>query len=181
MIGDRLLLWRLRRGDKEALRAIYEKYRGRLMGVATAIVGSGEAAEDVLHDVFVNLAEKVVGLEDIGNLRAYLITCVANKARDRFRRRHGQVGLEAVGEIASDGPEAGERAARAETAAIIKEAIEKLPQEQREVVMLRLQGEMRFDEIAKLQEASSGTVRARYRYGIEKLRALMKMNGEVTR
>lgn len=178
MIEDRLLLWRLGRGDKEALRAIYEKYKGRLMGVACAVGGS-EWAEDVLHDVFVTLAEKAVRLEGIGNLRGYLVTCVANKARDRFRRRHGQVGLETAGEKADTGLEAGEAAAQQETAASIQQAIGKLPEEQRQVVMLRLHGEMRFAEIAKLQEVSGGTVRARYRYGIEKLRVLM--NGEVTR
>ncbi len=179
MLEDRLLLWRVRRGDKEALRAIYESHKGRLMGMAAGILGSNEAAEDVLHDVFVSFAERAVRLEEIGNLRAYLATCVVNRSRDRFRRKGGEVQLEAAAEVTGRGPEASESAARGEEIAKLREAIEELPAEQREVVMMRLHGEMRFAQIAKVQGAPAGTVRARYRYGLEKLRTIM--NGEVTR
>jgi RNA polymerase sigma-70 factor (ECF subfamily) len=57
-------------------------------------------------------------------------------------------------------------------------AIAKLPCEQREVVALRLQGEMPFRQIARLQGESTNTVQSRYRYGIEKLRTLLKKEYE---
>ena len=53
-----------------------------------------------------------------------------------------------------------------------------LPYEQREVITLRIQGDMKFSTIAGLQETSVKTVISRYRYGISKLRTLL--NGEVT-
>jgi RNA polymerase sigma-70 factor (ECF subfamily) len=52
-------------------------------------------------------------------------------------------------------------------------ALAELPVEQREVVTLRLNAGMKFREIARVQETSAATVQARYRYGIEKLRALL--------
>lgn len=63
-----------------------------------------------------------------------------------------------------------EAAALAEEAERLTGALAELPAEQREVVTLRLNGGLRFKEIARLQETSAPTVQARYRYGIEKLR-----------
>ena len=59
----------------------------------------------------------------------------------------------------------------------LKEAITQLPYEQREVVVLRVQGDMRFRQIAKLQDVSIKTALSRYRYGLDKLRSML--NGEV--
>ena len=59
----------------------------------------------------------------------------------------------------------------------LKEAITQLPYEQREVVVLRVHGDMRFRQIAKLQDVSVKTALSRYRYGVDKLRSML--NGEV--
>jgi RNA polymerase sigma-70 factor, ECF subfamily len=180
MLEDRVLLWRLKRGDGEALRRIYEKYRVCLMSLATGLLGSREAAEDVLHDVFVNFAAKAVKLEIAGELRSYLATSIVNKVRDKLKKRSSsEVGLTAAGDVAGDAPGVVETVARAEEIAMLREAMKTLPREQREVLMLRVHGRMRFEEIAKVQGTISGTARARYRYGLEKLRSLM--NGEVAR
>ena len=56
-------------------------------------------------------------------------------------------------------------------------AIAQLPNEQREVIVLRLKGEMTFREIAKLHDVSVNTIQGRYRYGLNKLRSIL--NGEV--
>ena len=59
----------------------------------------------------------------------------------------------------------------------LKEAITHLPYEQREVIILRVHGDMRFRQIAKLQDVSIKTTLSRYRYGLDKLRSML--NGEV--
>ena len=64
-----------------------------------------------------------------------------------------------------------------EQAGRLKQAVADLPDEQREVVLLRLTADMKFRDIAKLQQVSINTVQGRYRYGIDKLRSVL--NGEV--
>jgi RNA polymerase sigma-70 factor (ECF subfamily) len=59
----------------------------------------------------------------------------------------------------------------------LKEAIVKVPYEQREVVILHLQGGRTFRQIAESQDMPVSTIQSRYRYGLEKLRSLL--NGEV--
>ena len=63
MLEDSVLLWRLRRGDAEALRVLYDKYKGSLRTMAASMLGSRGDGEDVLQDVFVSFAENV------GNIR----------------------------------------------------------------------------------------------------------------
>ena len=59
----------------------------------------------------------------------------------------------------------------------LNNAIAKLPAEQRDVITLRLKGEMKFREIARLKGTSINTIQGRYRYGLKRLRSIL--NGEV--
>jgi len=59
----------------------------------------------------------------------------------------------------------------------LKAAMDRLPYEQKETILLRIQGQMKFREIARMQEVSVGTALSRYRYGLNKLRSIF--NGEV--
>jgi len=56
---------------------------------------------------------------------------------------------------------------------MVTRALEKLPLEQREIVVLRLQGDMKFHQIAAMLDISLNTAQSRYRYGMEKLRQLL--------
>jgi RNA polymerase sigma-70 factor (ECF subfamily) len=64
-----------------------------------------------------------------------------------------------------------------ERAQRLTHAIAELPDEQRQVIILRLKGDMKFRDIAKLQNVSINTIQGRYRYGLDKLKSML--NGEV--
>jgi RNA polymerase sigma-70 factor (ECF subfamily) len=129
--------------------------------------------EDVCHDVFVNFAKTSGRFKLKGSLRGYLSICVANRARDvnRAAQRRGAVGLAEAGSPPSreDDPELD--TLRREQAATIEAVMADLPDEQRTVLVLHLQGALPFREIAALSDSSINTVTSRYRYGLEKLRA----------
>jgi len=178
MVEDKRLVWELKRGDKEALRRIYEKYKDNLLTVATSLLHDSFAAEDVLHDVFVSFAASVGRLQLRGSLKSYLIISAVNLVRDKFRRKKlRMVGLEQVGQISSnsDGPE--QSAIFSEQSRLLTAGLAKLPLEQREVIILHLSGGMKFKQIANLQGTSISTVQGRYRYGLSKLRTIL--NGEM--
>lgn len=179
MLEDKLLLWKFKRGSAEALERIYEKYESYLVTVATALLSNTHAAEDVLHDFFVSFVKSADRMRLSGNLRAYMATCVANLARDRIRRmRLEPAVLEENIPIKSSSPGPELSAIRDEESATLNRAILQLPHEQREVIVLHLQGNLRFTQIARLRSTSANTIRSRYRYGMEKLRSLL--NSEVT-
>ena len=171
---DRRLVHRLSRADPDALRQIYHRYKDDLLTVAMALLADPDAAEDCVHDVFVHFASAPADMRANRNLRAYLMRCVANRAKNLIRRQQ----LEPVREI-DEQDSAGERDCPdgrlivSEESMRIFEAMAKLPSEQREVVSLHIHGQMKFREIAEHLDVSINTVQSRYRYGIEKLRVFL--------
>jgi len=175
---DTWLILGFKRGSTEALYRIYEKYERTMLCVATGLLNDVGTAEDVVHDVFVALAQAPERLRLTGSLRAYLTTCVANLARDRLRarrriaksleyRRANEIGESApLSEVLYD-----------EQLRQLTDALGQLPHEQREVLVLHLRGGLPFRAIARAQGVSINTAQSRYRYGLDKLRSLL--NGEL--
>jgi len=175
MLEDKRLIWELKQGDKEALRQIYMKYKDNLLTIATSLLHDAYTAEDVLHDVFVSFAASVGRLELRVSLRNYLMASVVNRVRDRYRKKkHHMVELDKVAPVSSDsdGPE--QSAIFAEELQLLADALFQLPLEQRETIILHLNGGMKFKEIAEVQRIKLSTVQGRYRYGLDKLRTILR-------
>lgn len=178
MIEDKLLKWKFKCGSRDALRRIYEKYQDYLLTLAMALLNDVNSAEDVLHDVFVSFAESAEEFRLRGSLKAYLATCVINRARDRIRAAQRQpVGLEEAELISSKSNGPGQSVICSEESRRLNVVMAQLPYEQREAVALHIKGGLKFREIARLQGVSVNTIQGRYRYGLNKLRSLL--NGEV--
>ena len=79
---DKLLVLRCKRGSTEALGRIYEKYKTDMLVLAMALLNDKSAAEDVMHDVFLSFVMNIEKFSLTGNLKAYLLTCLANQARN---------------------------------------------------------------------------------------------------
>jgi RNA polymerase sigma-70 factor (ECF subfamily) len=176
---DKLLIWKLRRGSRDALRRTYDKYHGDLLKIAVVLTGGMNPAEDVVQDVFTRFAQSCSHLRVSGSLRNYLITSTLNGVRN-LRRYHSRHEMRTLAE--ADGLPSPERwpeqwAVMSEQLERLAAAMARLPDEQREVITLRIEADMTLRRIAQLQKTSIGTVQGRYRYGIEKLRSLL--NGEI--
>jgi len=174
MLEDKLLVIKCRGGNKDAMCRIYDKYKDYLLTLAKGLLGEQATAEDVVHDVFVSFARLVKQFQLKGSLRAYLATCVSNLARDKIRARTRQAQvLDSMNPITlcSDNP--AQSLIESEQLTQLRQALNQIPYEQRETVMLHLKAGMKFREIARLQGTSVSTVHGRYRYGLDKLRSLL--------
>ena len=179
MLEDGLLIWRIKGGSREALRRVYEKYRTDLLRLAAMLLHDAGAAEDTVHDVFVAFVQAAPRLRVRGSLKGYLLTCVANNARNRNRagQRRQTVGLGEAAAVVSGTRTPEQWVTYGEELRQWSAVLARLPYEQREVVVLRLRAGMTFRQIALLQEVSVNTAKGRYRYALEKLRSLV--NGEL--
>ncbi len=178
MIEDELLKWRFRRGSREALARIYEKYVHLLLSIALGLLNDPQEAEDVVHDVFVAFAQGANGFGLRGSLKAYLATCVVNRARDRARRERARQRLADGYPTTLLGTDEADRSlVYSERCARLSQALAELPYEQREAVVLKIKDGLKLRDIARLQNVSISTVHGRYRYGMDKLRTLL--NGEI--
>lgn len=178
MIEDELLKLKFKAGSIDALQRIYEKYRDRLLTLAMALLNDTHAAEDVLHDVFVTFARSRDRFALRGSLKSYLATCVVNRARDRMRaRKFSGQNFDEEMPVESHAAPPDQRITSDEQSRLVARALARLPEEQREVIALHLNGQLRLYAIAKLQNVPLTTVRGRYRHGIDKLRSIL--NGRI--
>lgn len=176
MHDEKKLIRAMKNGDRDALRTLYIRHKDFLLTLANALLHDMPAAEDVVHDVFVNFTRNIRDFRLTGSLKSYLATSAANRARSLLRKKkvHAVSSDFAVEPAAETNPCPVEMQ---DTAERLRIHLTALPEDQREAITLRLMAGMKFKEIAKLQEVPIATVQGRYRYGIDKLRSLL--NGEL--
>ncbi|MHC4105523.1 MAG: RNA polymerase sigma factor [Planctomycetota bacterium] len=172
---DKLLVLKFKHGSPDALERIYKKYKTDLLILAIALLNDKSTAEDVLHDVFLSFVQSLEKFRLTGSLKGYLMTCVANRARNTNKAKHHQsVGLEAADAFGSHSDEPPASIICNEQLQQLSSAMARLPYDQREVILLHHQAAMTFKTIAKSQEISVNTAKSRYRYGLDKLRLILE-------
>jgi len=174
MIEDKLLIWQCKQGSRAAFERVYEKYQGDLRTLAANLLDDRAAAEDIVHDVFISLLKVIDRFEIRSSLAGYLKTSVANKARDYRRKKRPRTVAFNDAELAisnDNGP--AERIVQSELSRKLDAAMNRLPYEQREAIVLYLHGHMKFRVIARLQKVSTKTAHTRYRTGLDGLKSML--------
>ncbi|MGD8499612.1 MAG: sigma-70 family RNA polymerase sigma factor [Phycisphaerales bacterium] len=181
MLEDKVLIWRFKCGSGEALCRIYQKYKKDLLRLATILLNDVGDAEDIVHDVFVSFAQSAEKLKLNGRLKSYLLTCVANRARNKNRANQYRqtTDLDKAESFVSQSKTPEQWLIQSEELRRWSDIMAQLPYEQREAVILHLRAGLKFRQIANSQGISINTVKGRYRYGLEKLRSIL--DGEVKR
>jgi len=180
VLEDRLLVWKFKHGSKDAFCRIYEKYRDDLLRLALSLLNEADIAEDVVHDVFTSFIRNRRQFRLTGNLKSYLATCVANRARNEnrsYQRRH-KTGPDVADSVTLDSSRPDHWIITSDEFRRLNEALKQVPYDQRETVILRAQSDMKFRQIAETQHVPIKTAQSRYRAGLNKLRSLL--NSEVT-
>lgn len=171
---DQLLAERLRSGDREALGLLYDRYAPVAMAVAVRVVSDRDLAEDLVHDAFVAVWQKIERFDPArGSLRSWLLTIVRNRAIDRLRgtRPSIEVGEADEQSLLRTSPNpTWEEAVRRSSATQLRAALAGLPDEQRQAVELAYFGGHTYREIAVLTGVPQGTASGRLRLALAKLR-----------
>ena len=147
----------------EALR-LYEEHGRALLAYACALLRDPSAAEDVLHQVFLNVLRGRAAI--IGEPAPYLFRAVRNASLNLVRGHSRDVALARGGVWLTSAGDS------AETSLALQSALSTLPDEQREVVVLHIWGELTFEEAAAVIGVSPNTAASRYRYGLAKLKEI---------
>lgn len=158
-------------GPGPALVETYRRTAPAMFRQAILLLGDVGAAEDVVQEAFLRTWRRREQLRDAHGLDGYLVTAARNLALDHLRWRAHRVTQEPdEGRDPFVVPRTEEATADAER---LNNALRRLPDEQREVVLLHLTGGLTFPEIAARTGAPVGTVNSRYRYGLTRLRELL--------
>ncbi len=163
---------KMKMGDKEGLREIYQAYIGYIYSIVYQVIQNKENAEDVTSEFFLRIWEKA-GQYKTGSMghRGYLATIARNMSID-FLRKHGREQLVETQE--EDAVVAAGESISVEQEVIeelsMKEALENLETKEREIVHLKIMGELTFQEIAGILAMPMGTVTWKYQNALKKLR-----------
>ena len=174
------LLKRIGAGDRASFEQIYERFSGVLFSTAYRVLNNQEAAEDVLQDAFVQIWEKAPLYDpQRGKPLTWAVTLTRNKAIDRLRstqRRHrlqDDVEKEAQTFEQFDDKSSVDVVDAMEKGAMVRDAITKLSQDQREAIELAFFSGLTQTEIAERLGEPLGTIKARIRRGMMKLREVI--------
>ncbi len=157
------------------LERIHDEHVVAMFRHGLAVLRDEAAVRDVLQDVFLKLAEGRVDLATVENQRSYLLRMVHHAALDLLRRRKvRQDHVEKQSAAPAGFFETQQDPDREAYRRQLEVALAELPEEQRVVVVLKLWQERTFDEISEICGIPLNTAASRYRYGLDKLRALLR-------
>ena len=153
-------------GNTAEIEFLYRQHGPALLLFAQAVTGERGRAQDAVHQVFLKLLEKG-SLSQVVDKKAYLFACVRNAALNdsKLRDRNAPLDPDSAWFSPPDRDYAGEQN--------LRRALEALPSDQRQVMVLHIWGELTFSQISDLLDLSSNTVASRYRYALAKLRDSM--------
>jgi RNA polymerase sigma-70 factor (ECF subfamily) len=165
------LLAGLVQGCEDAFAALYDRYGRPLYRVAWTLLRSRQDAEDAVQEVFLGLVRARAALGRVENLRAYLFSALRHAVARQGARRKA-VTLPAADPPARDAHPEGD--VDPEIFRLLEVGLAALPAPQREVLSLKIDGGLTFAEVAAVLGIRPKTAASRYRYALEKLRAILR-------
>jgi RNA polymerase sigma-70 factor, ECF subfamily len=192
--SDESLMLRYRDGDVRAFELLVTRHRKALFNFILRFVRDTAAAEDVTQETFLRLVKGADAYERQAKFTTWLYTIARNLCVDAARRgKHRKAasldaplgdedGSASLLDLVPDGAAGVDRQAQSRELAVrLRQAIEALPDEQREIFLLREVADLQFNEIANVIGCPENTVKSRMRYALEKLREALEEYRDLAR
>jgi RNA polymerase sigma-70 factor (ECF subfamily) len=183
------LVARAREGDPQAFNALVARFQDGIYSLTLRMLGSSQPAEDATQETFIRAWRRIDTFRG-GSFRSWLFTIAANQARDELRRRRRRPASSldqarddpdrADLDPPSDDPTAQEEVERLEMRAALERALQTLPDDWREVVVLSDIHGMDYREVAEATGLALGTVKSRLSRARSRLRDVIRESRELS-
>lgn len=194
-VTDEALMIRFQQGDRAAFAVLVKKHKSPLFNFALRQIRVRTTAEDVVQETFVRVVQNAADFKHEARFTTWLYTIARNLCIDHLRkgalRKHPSLdassssredGGPTLGEQTADARASVERDATASELRVrIASAVETLPDDQREVFLMREVANLPFKEIADITGVPENTVKSRMRYALERLQAALSEYEEYAR
>lgn len=172
---DNALFLLIRERDKQAFTVVYQKYHAYLYALALRYLKNTEMAQDAVQHVFVKLWENTAKMEIEINLKNYLYTMTKNYIINQIRDRKEVVSLNYVhAQTEISDSDWFETVDEMELSDVLREGIDKLPPQKREVCKMKIEGEVSNQDIAENMGVSVHTVKSHYQESVKMLRSYFR-------
>jgi RNA polymerase sigma-70 factor (ECF subfamily) len=185
--SDERLMLRFQAGDAGAFESLVRRHRGPVFNFLVRLMGDRPRAEDLLQDAWLKVVDAAPRWERRARFTTWLYTIARNLALDERRKsvHRKSESLEAIGAdgrsladgLPGEGPAPDRGAEDALLRPRLEAALAALPEEQREVFLLREYAGLPFQEIGRVTGVSENTVKSRMRYSLEALRRQLEALG----
>ncbi len=172
------LIRRCQAGDKEAFRTLVEQYRSILFGTAYLMIRDKGLAEDAVQEALIQIWKHLPSFHLKSSIKTWLVRIVMNEVKQQFRKKKlTMVSLEEAPETSSEHEEAETVLIRNEERQGLRQALGKLPPDQREALVLRYFSELTVPEIAVVVNQPQGTIKSRLSRALEHLNEILNRDG----
>ena len=170
-IEDYILIRRIQNGDPEAFETLVRKhYQNIYQFCVRRCNGDTALAADLTQDTFLKLIEHIQQYRLTGKFINFLLTIAVNTCNNHFKKKSPDiVDMDTLSAVQSN-LNISEEVLRQEDAKIIQQAIDRLPDMQKEVVILRFYHDRKLKEIAAITGVSLPTAKSRLKQGLDKLK-----------
>ena len=183
MLSDRALLNNYLSGDRSAISELIERHSRRVRNYIGMMVKDDAVADDIFQETFIK-AIKVIdegGYTDSGKFLSWILRIAHNRVLDHFRREKSsrqlnerEAGYDVLGTLRVTEDNVEDDIIQSEVLNTVRNLVDALPDDQREVVRLRYYSKLSFQEIAEQTEVSINTALGRMRYALINLRRMIK-------
>lgn len=176
-------------GNPEGFEAILSAYGTRLYGYFVRATRSHHDAEDMLSDLMLKLVKVINKYDDRGKFEPWLFRIAVNMVRDRIRHLKvrpkvaslsvGDDGTNPGADLRANTPAPDAGSIKIDTSIQLHDALEKLDETTRQMILMRHFGDLNFKEIASIFECPIGTALAKVHRGLKTLREVMAKNNDL--
>ena len=187
-VSDQVLLNQYLSGDRGAISQLIDRHSNRVRDYIRMMVKDHDLADDILQETFIKAVQVIDDgrYADTGKFLSWMLRIAHNKVIDYFRSQksaktvnESESGYNVLGTLRFAESTVEDRMISEQIAADVRRLVDHLPEEQREVVMLRYYSGLSFQEIAEQTEVSINTALGRMRYALINLRKMIKENNVI--
>ena len=189
MSSEKALVQQAKAGDRDAFAALVSAYEGKIYNLALRYLGNREDAMDASQEVFLRVFRFLPGFQEESGFSTWIYRIGVNVCKDMLakRARRSELPLEVpdeeedyrTAEVADSRYDPEAIVEQADLRESLADAIKQLPDQQREMIVLRdIQG-LSYEEIGRVLSLESGTVKSRLSRARENLRKKLLQNGNI--
>jgi RNA polymerase sigma-70 factor (ECF subfamily) len=170
------LVARMRKGEADAFQLVMDQWQHRVYNFALRYSNDQHFAHEVVQKTFIQVFEKIDQLKDPSKLRSWLYKIASNNccSEGRLKSRHHHSNMEqqvAISEIDHDTP--ARKFEKKELTIMVKEVLQQIPSDQRQVIIMKEYEGLKFREIADVLGESENTIKSRMYYGLDAMRKIL--------
>ena len=165
-------------GDGDAYAVLVDRYQRMAYTVACRMLGDAETANDIAQESFITAYSALRQFRFRSKFSSWLVSIVLNKCRDHLRAHRETVSVDAIAEVRATGrPDPEQEASAHETADAVQRALDTLPPDYREIIILKHIEELAYGEIAEILGVSIPALKVRAYRGRELLKQALAGTG----